>query len=283
MQCLTPIHVPNNKDPAGSYMTVPCGKCEACVTNKAAQWYVRLKNQIRDSDNSVFVTLTYADQHLPAPRIGDDGMYHYDVSRDDIQHYHYRLRKALGSRSKKLKYFLVSEYGPNPENGWLFRPHYHAIYMNLYPSDYYLLERAWHKGFTEFGEITDNRVRYVTGYSIEKLFVPPGAAPSFSLISNGIGLGYVDRMKDYHKDQLDRVFAYVDGSRLPLPRYLKDRLYTETQKAAFAKLCQCRSEEKFDQDLKSFNGDLERLFDHYHDVRSDFVRKKRLNHKKRKN
>lgn len=283
MQCLTPIHVVNNKDPAKGVLTVPCGKCPACSENKAAQWYVRLKSEAEVSENCVFVTYTYNDLSLPEPRKDEAGFYHYDVSRYDVQHLHYRIRKSLGYRSRKLKYFLVSEYGPNPINGWLFRPHYHAIYFNLMPDDYYIVEKAWNKGFTEISQVTDDRIRYVSGYSIEKLFVPPGAAPSFSLISNGIGQSYVEKMKSFHKGNSDRMLAYVDGKRYPLPRYLKERLYNETERAAFAKVCELKGEQQYEKDLAACGGDQNMLMERYREIRSDYLRKRLQKHKKRKN
>ena len=150
MQCYSPIHIKNEgaESLRKSWRTVPCGKCPACVANKASQWYTRLLMQQRYSDNAVFVTLTYADQHLPNVRWDEQGNWNIDVSKDDIRHYHYRLRKALGpEKSKRLKYFLVSEYGPNPSGtsvyGAIERPHYHAIYFNLDRDDYHEVEKAW--------------------------------------------------------------------------------------------------------------------------------------------
>lgn len=283
MQCFSPIRI-KNPDPEGEkYLTVPCGKCEACAQNKAAQWFTRLKMQQRYSKNAVFVTLTYNDQHLPPPRQDNDGFWHYDVSKDDIRHYHYRLRKALGTRSRDLKYFLISEYGPNPENGWLFRPHYHAIYYNLLENDYGKLERAWkNKGFVEFGEITDGRMAYVSGYVMEKLFTPPGALPPFTFISNGIGLGYVEDFAEYHRGQLDRFSIPIDGRSHPMPRYYKERLYSDDERAYFSDVCKQRAEETREAHLRFF-GSEEKMSKYYSEMRADFVRKFRKKHKKKQN
>lgn len=282
MECFSPIAVEDKKMP-GTFRRVPCGKCPACVQNRALSWYVRLKAESQVAENAVFVTLTYRSDALPTPRVDKDGVVHFDVSKSDVVHYHYRLRKYLGSRSKDIKYFLVSEYGPNPENGWLYRPHYHVIYFNLRPNEYGLVENAWHKGFVEFGEITDGRIGYVSGYSTEKLFVPPGNAPSFALISKGIGLSYVERYKEFHTGNLDRFFIPFDGSKFPMPRYFKERLYSDVERKVFADKCAQRSEEKFQKDLASVCGDLDRLNALYHDVRVQCAEKLRKKHKKRKN
>lgn len=282
MQCFSPIHVPDPKH-EGKLNTVPCGKCPACVQNRSVDWYVRLKFESQLAENCVFVTLTYDDDHLPTPRVDDEGRIHFDVSKDDLIHYHYRLRKSLGSRSKKVKYFAVSEYGPNPENGWLFRPHYHIIYINLMPYEYDLVEKAWNKGFTTFGEITDGRIRYVSGYCTEKLFVPSGAKPSFLLASKGLGSLYVSQYRTFHEGQLDRFFVPLEGKKYPMPRYYKERLFSDLERRVFAKKMEQQSEEKYQKDLHACNGDVDRLQSLYHDVRANFVRKLRKKHKKKQN
>lgn len=264
------------------YIKVPCGKCEACVRNRASQWFVRLLMQQRYSGNSVFVTLTYDDQHLPY-RVTDDGVLLADVCREDIRHYHARLRKSLGTKSKKMKYFLISEYGPNPSNGWLHRPHYHAIYFNLEKEDYPKIERAWNAGFVQFGELCEERIRYVSGYVTEKLFIPSDVERTFSFISNGIGLDYIDQFRDFHEGRIDRFYVPVNGRKEIMPRYYKERLYSDAQRAIFELDCAARAERKFDHDLKACGGDITKLAERYHDQRANYVRKLIKQHKNKKN
>lgn len=283
MNCFTPMTIKNPKVTGKEYIKVPCGKCEACVMNRASQWYVRLLMQQRYSDNAVFVTLTYNDEHLPL-RITEDGVLLADVCREDVRHYHARLRKSLGpTKSKALKYFLISEYGPNPTNGWLHRPHYHAIYFNLDKEDYGKLERAWKAGFVQFGELTEGRIRYVSGYVTEKLFIPSDVERTFSFISNGIGASYVQSSADFHDGQLDRVFVPINGRKKVMPRYYKERLYSEAQRSIFADQCEERASRKWDNDLRRCGGDLDELFRRYHDQRANTVRKLRNKHKIKKN
>ena len=99
MQCFSPIHKLNpdyaDKPNQHRWLTFPCGKCPACVANKASQWYTRLLMQQRYSENAVFVTLTYADENLPEPRIDEDtGWFNIDVSKDDVRLYHCRLLRT---------------------------------------------------------------------------------------------------------------------------------------------------------------------------------------------
>lgn len=237
--------------------------------------------QERVSENAIFVTLTYRDTCLPEPRIFD-GKPIFDVSKDDVRLYHYRLRKALGIKSKKLKYFLVSEYGPNPENGWLYRPHYHVIYFNLAKEDEYLIQDCWKKGFVEIGPITEGRVRYVSGYCTEKLFVPTGAAPSFTFISNGIGQDYVSSVGSKFNDS-KRAFVPMFGKRYPMPRYYKEQLLSAAERKLLEKTCQDRAEKTYQAHLDHFEGDHDKLQEYYHEMRADFVRKLIKKHKKKQN
>lgn len=275
MECLSPSHLPDGR-------TFPCGKCPACVANKASQWYVRLQEELRHSWNAVFCTLTYDEDNLPDVRIDENDCINIDVSKEDIQLYHKRLRKSLGEASKDLKYFLVSEYGPNPTNGWLYRPHYHVIYFNIDKQNYKLIENAWNKGHVEFGEeITEGRIRYLAGYCTEKLFVPIGRLPTFAFISKGIGSSYVDRMRSFHTADVRRMYVPLHGRKLPLPRYWKEKLYSKPQQWVFAETCKERSDKRYQADLARL-GSPEAVEGYYYDIRSNFVRKQLSKHKKRK-
>lgn len=282
MRCFAPMSVPNPKPIGLRFIKVPCGKCEACVMNRAQQWYVRLYFQAKGSANAVFVTLTYAPEHLPLRIV--NGKPVADVSKDDVRHFLVRLRRYLGSwKSKRLKYFLVSEYGPNPEDGVIYRPHYHAIFFNLASEDYETLVFAWKKGFVTFGELIDERIRYVSGYCTEKLFCPPDVAPLFTFISNGIGYDYVDQYRDFHEGQLDRFFVPVNGKKAILPRYYKERLYSKAEMDVFAQRVEKQADNKFLHDLATFGGDVARLERRYYEQRADYVRKLNKKHKKKQN
>lgn len=282
MKCLAPMTVPNKRKTGDPFIKVPCGKCEACVMNRASQWYVRLLYQQRTSKDCVFVTLTYDDNNLPL-RVTEDGVIVADVCRQDIRHYHARLRKALGERSKQVKYFLVSEYGPNPSNGWLHRPHYHAIYFNVSSNEYELINHAWKNGFVTFGQVTEGRIRYISGYVTEKLFSPPDVERVFAFISNGIGASYCQEYADFHSGRPDRMFVPINGRKEVLPRYYKERLYSKGLRDHFAELCEQRSQIAFENDLKRCGGDVAELFQRYHDIRANYVRKIRQKHKKKQN
>lgn len=237
MDCLSPIYVKNPHEEISpddyAYYRVPCGRCEACVKRHQAQWFVRLKFEQEKNFNTIFVTLTYDDEHLPED---------LSVNKADVQAYHKRLRAALGDRSKDFKYYLTAEYGPST-----YRPHYHAIYFSLSPLDYPIIEKAWQNGFVSVSDCNDERLRYVTGYIIEKLFVPDGRKPLFNLISKALGACYIEKYRDWHSSASVASRSYVPyhGAKLPLPRYYKEKLYSESQRKVYAKLKSDEADENY--------------------------------------
>lgn len=275
MKCLFPIWLTNSASEQartgkfGRY--VPCGKCEACVRQKQEDWFVRLKFQEKVSDFVWFVTLTYDDEHIPVRQ--ENGFIFYDVCKKDVQNYHKRLRSHLSEKSANFKFYLCAEYG-----GKLHRPHYHALYFDIHPSDLHLIDDTWQNGYTMIEEVNDARIKYVTGYVIEKLFVPEGNAPVFNLISKGLGASYIPIMKNWHNDDTSRFYAPLPGGvNACLPRYYKEKIYSEPIRRAHSRKCE---QEASDQ---VFNKQIEVGFEEYDrlakSVRSDFVRKMR-NHRK---
>lgn len=138
MECFRPItiHGPDYSGP------VPCGKCFACQSNRRKDWFLRIKYELFYSLQSLTVTLTYDDEHLPKRvphldhedklpvgiaefdrRLGnslDNAMYWYHpYCIDDVQKFFKLMRKNW-----KFRYFGVAEYGS--KRG---RPHYHIIFI----------------------------------------------------------------------------------------------------------------------------------------------------------
>ena len=121
MKCLHPIYLKDN--------IVPCGKCYCCLLNKQNSWIFRLQQESRDHQSSLFVTLTYDDEHLSSIR--HDGKLYHVVDKRDIELFIKRLRnhgrtKDTIGEEVKVRFFCASEYGDNGN-----RPHYHMILFGL--------------------------------------------------------------------------------------------------------------------------------------------------------
>lgn len=198
-------------------------------------------------DENSFITLTYADEHLPSDK---------SVNKPDWQLFLKRLRKRINQEEpgRKIRFMMCAEYGtdqdPNSPNV-LGRPHYHACLFNWnFPDKQYyrttdaghhtfmspLLDEAWGKGRHEVGELTRESAEYVARYVTKKQngdladdhysWVEPTTGeitfvhPEFSLQSRrpGIGKHWYDR----YKTDLVKGFITDNGKKMPIPKYYRN-------------------------------------------------------------
>lgn len=80
--CYKPVRISKN----GITMFVPCGKCNGCLLKKANTWSFRLGDEIENSSNSIFFTLTYDNIHVPKleSRV-EDGLFHWFSAADNFR------------------------------------------------------------------------------------------------------------------------------------------------------------------------------------------------------
>lgn len=237
MQCYTPITIfKKEKRRNQEYHSdvFPCGKCPACLRRRQAAWVFRLEQEQQRATSSAFLTLTYDEQNLPWSVGG-----YPTLNTRDHQSFMKRLRTTIQRKFKshvaKIKYYSVGEYG-----GDTHRPHMHSIMFNL-PNDYLrhpeLLEREWQKGAVDVGTVTVGSIAYVTGYMSKTLYTTgqdeaDDRKKEFSLQSNGIGENYLTHARvGYYKKILTPYLIKEDGEKATMPRYYKDKLYTESQKS----------------------------------------------------
>lgn len=129
-----------------------------------------------------------------------------------------------------IKYFLVGEYGSKTE-----RPHYHLILWMPRPVDELvysagerplyrskLLEEDWSHGTALYGEVSAASAQYVAGYTLKKTYARdayPNRISPFLRASQNLGFGALTQ-EEIDNDQV----TISPGYRLPLPRYVVDRL-----------------------------------------------------------
>lgn len=150
--------------------TVPCGYCILCQEEKARQQAVRIVHEAQMHDESAFLTLTYADEHLPP---------YNSLRYDDTTKFWKRVRKALWKKERiKLRYYMVGEYGDKH-----LRPHYHAcVFGYAFTKNRIVvregaqplwttveLERAWGLGNVRVGELSFASAAYTASYVLKKL------------------------------------------------------------------------------------------------------------------
>lgn len=186
----------------------PCGKCAACLHNKVEDWKFRLEAESENSPLSLFLTLTYADEHLP----------HFGVSKTHLQSFF----KMLRSKGLKFKYYAISEYGPTT-----FRPHYHILMffdkLHDYDQIYDQIHETWRKGNICLDVVNKNRIQYVANYHVTKGFSPREKARNFKLSSQNLGESWLtDNRLRWLQNESNGCSNYL-GYRMRLPRYIRDK------------------------------------------------------------
>lgn len=226
-------------------VSLPCGKCTGCRMDRAKVWAARVVHEASLYSMSSFLTLTYADEHLP--KAGGRPT----LRPEDVVLFLKRLRKARsssrtlrgelarvmkGELEAGVRFFMAGEYG-----GRFGRPHYHVVVFNCaFPDkvfwkrtdagyDLYRskeLERLWTLGFSSVGEVTLASAGYVARYTLKKqgsdAVCPPGVVPEYIRMSRrpGVGAGWLAKFEAdvFPADQV----VLAGGRTIPAPRYYRD-------------------------------------------------------------
>lgn len=231
--------------PDANHLRLPCGKCIGCRSSRALGWALRCQLELQQHDEAVFTTLTYNDENLPPT-----------LRKRDLQLWLKRLRRTLErsqqrrelqhletntpASTQSLRFFGCGEYGETTG-----RPHYHAILFNLGVRHRDRIEDTWGLGHTRTEEITPARIAYTAGYVAKKIAIQ--FRGSYETVDPDTGEVTLRFSKDtYHngirwQDQFIqmsrrpgiggqarehwqswRLFAVLNGTKLPVPRYLHE-------------------------------------------------------------
>jgi hypothetical protein len=214
------------------YTPIPCGQCLGCRIDYARAWAVRIVHEAEMHVQNSYITLTYANEHVPT-----DG----SLKKKHYQDFIKRYRKWLDG--KKIKYFVAGEYGDE-----LSRPHYHFIIFGHEFDDKKVfrkgkkyteyisptLAKLWPYGWHTIGTVTTDSAGYVAKYVTKKIKGAnaqdhyKGRLPEFAEMSraNGIGKAWLQK---YHGDVYPSDFVLLNGERVKkfrTPRYY-DKKYEE--------------------------------------------------------
>lgn len=224
--------------------------------------------ELQVSSSSHFLTLTYDTRTVPISRCG-----RLSLDKQDFQLFMKRLRKC--NPDTKLKYYAVGEYGSES-----FRPHYHLLLFNSTGTNH---ESVWNKGLVHYGDVSPASIGYCLKYMFKRGRIPVDEGdhrvPEFALISKGIGTSYLTKnMHDWHKADLAKR-AYLNlkgGEKIAMPRYYKEKLYSEEEKAEVAYANKKRQElerEKLYKQLEQAGTKLEQYWHFEHEaIRAEFER-----------
>lgn len=164
-----------------------------------------------------FLTLTYSDKYVK--RVPDQGL---SLRFRDVQLFLKQIRKW----KYYAKYICVGEYGSTTK-----RPHYHLLLWTDTPP--VVLERLWFRGTVQFGTLTMASAMYTLKYIIQpKQRETKELEKTRAQFSKGLGLAYLTRATyHYHTADYDNpvLFSIIDGRKVALPRYYKNKIFTPYQ------------------------------------------------------
>lgn len=221
-QCLKPYRLKDQQ------IDVPCGRCPECMARRISGWSFRLMEHQKQCDSVEFVTFTYDTRFVPITPKG-----FMTLTKDHHREFFKKLRKL---ETRKIKYYLVGEYG-----GKKRRPHYHAIIFNATQSDILL---CWPYGSVYFGyDASEAAVGYCLAYMNKGANRPTGdwddRLPEFSNMSKGLGKSYVSSQTiKWHNAKLGErnYIPLKDGKKIAMPRYYKEKVYDETDRIIAGKI-----------------------------------------------
>lgn len=250
-----------------SHVNVPCGKCVNCIKRRRMEWCFRMEQELLNSKCSYFVTFTYDPDNVPWDKYGNMVLVdttlnskklflsvngrkpikdkylkkmklkgHVDKS---IQGFFKRLRSTqirfagenreswlynLDMKNDKIKFFVCGEYG-----GRYGRPHFHAIIFN---SCIGLIKDCWNMGNVDISRASAGSIGYCTKYMDKwRDKKQDWKRPvEFNFQSNGLGLCFVDKMKDWYKKNLDVNYVMNEGGvKVPMPRYFRYKMFSDKE------------------------------------------------------
>lgn len=249
--CYKPINLSRTDKPN----LVPCGKCPKCKSRLVSNWAFRLMQEEKHCLQAFWCTLTYGPDQLDR---SPNGYLTFARSRKDkarhVQLFFKRLRqnqnrwykkqKTPKQLRKKIKYFLVAEYGSEGE-----RPHFHAHIFNAAPD---CIRAAWTHGYVYFGTVTYASCIYTMKYVMKPGKVPyhkrDDRVPEFRLMSKGLGANYLTpAMVKFHRDDIeDRAYITLDGGqRVGMPRYYLNKIYSSLERERIREHQESRRDSKW--------------------------------------
>ena len=229
-------------------LQLPCGQCVGCRLERSRQWAMRCVHEASLWPQNAFITLTYADEHLPQDR---------SLRYPDFQKFMKRLRKrfkGVGSGPQgdyPIRFYMAGEYGEN-----FGRPHWHACLFNFDFQDKKIwlrtksgskiyrsavLEELWPFGFSSIGEVNFASAAYVARYIMKKVtghrsdehyrsVTDDGEilerVPEFNKMSlkPGIGAGWYEKFKT---DVYPHDYVVINGRKTKPPRYYDSKFRQE--------------------------------------------------------
>ena len=212
-------------------MAVPigCGQCIECRKQKANHWRVRLNEELRSNkDKCYFVTLTFSDESLDKFKEQDANL----VCAKAIELFRKRWYKK---HKEGIKHWLIVELG-HPSKNTKYRStervHLHGFIWTNKP--WQEVEKTWEYGSTDPGEyVNEKSINYCVKY-VTKIDADHIGFIGKIFTSKGIGKSYMQRNdcknNKYNGTKTNQTYRTPNGTKVGLPIYYKNKIYTEEQR-----------------------------------------------------
>lgn len=268
------------KDGGGIF---PCGRCLPCRINKRMKKATRLSLEGMCHEHAAFVGLTYMDEFLPKviydAKTGEISHEHPNGCLDKlaIQKFYKRLksnaRRRCGSDfAKNIRFFAAGEYGEQFE-----RPHYHLVIWNIPPKHWDLIKLSWRDPRTKEFMSDPDRItieeprsmwdvgNYCCAYVMKnnfdaKALIASGRPPEFTTSSLGIGAMSVPALVKVFQKHSGKVYIetqndlprclFLNGKKMPIDRYLREKLLDVLQEAPEIKVA---AQENFEKEMREMH------------------------------
>lgn len=222
---------PECKDDRVKAVAVGCGQCVECRKQKAREWQVRINEEIRTDGRGKFMTMTFNDEAF-AELDPNNEMEANEFAALAIELFRKRWYKKY---REGIKHWLVTELGHgkhSPDHKSTERLHLHGfIWTDKTCAE---IEERWKYGWIDEGEYVNEKS---VGYCVKYVSKVDEAHPKFVsrvFASKGIGKGFFERsdakLNKFRGTETREYYKTPSGIKLALPRYYRNKLYTEEQR-----------------------------------------------------
>lgn len=211
--------IPRPKDERLKAIPIKCGTCIECRKEKARNWQIRLEEELKENRGAKFMTMTFSDEFI---RIFDND--ESENAKECVRRFFDRWKHEKGATPK---HWLITEKGQKGSE----RIHIHGFIWTDLPTRE--IERIWSYGWVDTGSyVNESSIAYCVKYVFKYDEKHPGFNPKI-FASKGLGKGLIEKLKEqkYNRlGELEPTIQLKDGTRVPMPEYLKREVFTDDER-----------------------------------------------------
>ena len=234
--------IPTPEDIRHLHISVGCGWCEECRKKLANEWRIRLYEEYKENNKAEFVTLSFSPEGIR--KLEEEiiekkykGIEGEEIDVNLLASYAIRMYTERWRKKYKTaqRHWIITELGHKNSE----RIHLHGIIWNTTdtPGDEFKkdIEEKWQYGTVYIGKyVNEKTINYITKY-ITKLDTYHKGYKQKIITSKGIGKAYINseqaKRNQYRGEETNTTYKTENGYIIELPRYYKDKIYTEEQKS----------------------------------------------------